>query len=56
MNLVFEWEFLLSRDPIYYEWYQLPEDSDVWQRLYEDKKKSVLYKSVCDTLDFTNVC
>ena len=47
MNLVFEWEFLLSCDPIYYEWYELPEDSDVWQRLYEDKKKSVLLLPMC---------
>ena len=50
VNLVYDWE------PIYYEWKELPEDSDVWQRLYKDKKKSVIYKSVCDTLDFNYDC
>ena len=55
VSLVCEWQFVMSSNPISYEWYELPENSDVWQCLYEDKKKSVMYKSVCDMLDFTHV-
>ena len=56
VNLVYNWEFAMSCEPIYYEWKELPEDSDMWQRLYKDKKKSVIYKSLCDTLDFNHDC
>ena len=31
MNLVCEGEFLLSTNPVHYEWCELSEDSDVWQ-------------------------
>ena len=54
--LVYEWKFVRVRNPIYYESTELPEGLDVWQRLYEDKNKSVIDKSVCDTLDFNYDC
>ena len=41
VNLVYNWEFAMSCEPIYYEWKELPEDSDVWQCLYEDKKSVI---------------
>ena len=35
-----EWQFSLSRNPMHYEWTELPENSDVWERLHVHKKKS----------------
>ena len=46
MNLVYDWEFVLSRNPVHYEWYELPEDPDLWERMHEDKK-SATYKKSC---------
>ena len=46
VNLAYDWEFVLFRNPVYYKWCELPEDSDGWEHLYEAKKKSGIYKNV----------
>ena len=37
------WEFRLSREPIHYEWMELPENSDVWEKLYFNKEVSAIW-------------
>ena len=54
-NLLYDWEFVLSRNAVHYEWYELTEDSAVWECLSEDKNKSAIYKNMSHTLDFIHV-
>ena len=41
VNLVYAWEFELSRNPLHCGWCVLPEDSDVRQRLYENRRSLI---------------
>ena len=50
-----EWKFRLSRNPVHYEWMELPENSDVWERLHIDKKKSKTFGHCFDILEFYDI-
>ena len=47
MNFVYDSKFVLSCKPVHYEWYELPEDPDLWERLYDDKKSATYKNPVC---------
>ena len=50
-----EWEFRWSRNPVFYEWMELPVDSDVWERLYKGKKNSTMFAVCFNMLEFNDV-
>ena len=47
VNLVYEREFLLSLNPVHYEWYKLPEDSCVCVGDCMTTRRSLLFSSLC---------